>query len=69
MKTNSRFWIPKIEGNIQRGRHVNQQLNARGYTVMRFWEHELNEHLNTCVNQVMLYIEAAKVAEIPQADD
>ncbi|MFJ7360261.1 DUF559 domain-containing protein [Pedobacter suwonensis] len=54
---------------MQRGRHVNQQLNARGYTVMRFWEHELNEHLNTCVNQVMLYIEAAKVAEIPQADD
>jgi len=69
IKTNSRFWIPKIERNIQRDRNVNQQLNARGYTVMRFWEHEVNEHLTACVNQVMLYIEAAKVAAIPQADD
>ncbi|WP_412468525.1 very short patch repair endonuclease [Pedobacter sp. KLB.chiD] len=36
IKTNAGFWIPKIERNMQRDRHVNQQLKAKGYTVMRF---------------------------------
>jgi DNA mismatch endonuclease (patch repair protein) len=69
IKTNSGFWIPKIERNIQRDKYVNQHLSTKGYTVMRFWEHEVNEHLTACVNQVLLYIEAAKAATIPQFDD
>jgi DNA mismatch endonuclease (patch repair protein) len=68
LKTNPNFWIPKIERNMQRDRHVNEQLNANGYTVMRFWEHEVEESLATCVNQVLLYIEAAKTATIPRFD-
>ena len=36
---------------------------------MRFWEHEVKESLTACVNQVLLYIEAAKAAIIPQFDD
>ena len=69
LKTNSGFWIPKIERNMQRDKHISQQLHAQGYTVMRFWEHEVQESLTACVNQVLLYIEAAKAAIIPQFDD
>ncbi|WP_293783515.1 very short patch repair endonuclease [uncultured Pedobacter sp.] len=69
IKTNSGFWIPKIERNMQRDRYVNQQLEAKGYTVMRFWEHDVNEHLTACINQVFLYIEAAKASTIPQLDN
>jgi DNA mismatch endonuclease (patch repair protein) len=68
LKTNSKFWIPKIERNMQRDRHINEQLNAKGYTVMRFWEHDVKENLGNCVNQVLLYIEAARSAVIPRFD-
>ena len=64
-KTNTSFWIPKIERNMQRDRFVNKQLTEMGYTVMRFWEHQVKENLDACVNQVLLYIEAAKVLKIP----
>jgi DNA mismatch endonuclease (patch repair protein) len=64
-KTNQGFWIPKIERNMQRDREVNDQLNLMGYTVMRFWENEIKDNLQACVNQVMLYVEAARRIKIP----
>lgn len=64
-KSNLGFWIPKIERNMQRDQFANQSLQQMGYTVMRFWEHEVKENLSACVNQVLLYIEAAKVQRIP----
>ena len=67
-KTNTSFWIPKIERNMQRDIFVNEQLAEMGYTVMRFWEHEVKENLHTCVNQVMLYVEAARNVKIPLRD-
>jgi DNA mismatch endonuclease (patch repair protein) len=67
-KTNTGFWIPKIERNMQRDRFVNEQLTAMGYNVMRFWEHQIKENLQACVNQVLLYIEAARMLEIPMKD-
>lgn len=65
LKSNQAFWIPKIERNMQRDRVNNQSLQDAGYTVMRFWEHEIKQNLDVCVNQIMLYIEAAKVRDIP----
>ena len=67
-KSNQSFWIPKIERNMQRDRFVNQQLTEMGYTVMRFWEHEIRDNLKACVNQLMLYLEAAKVGTVPERD-
>ena len=67
-KTNQQFWYPKIERNIQRDKFVNSSLQALGYVVMRFWEHEVKDNLTKCVNQVKLYIEAAKLGRIPERD-
>jgi DNA mismatch endonuclease (patch repair protein) len=68
LKTNAKFWIPKIERNMQKDRIANTQLNQLGYNVMRFWEHEIKISLNKCVNQVKLYIEAAKNKHIPNLE-
>ncbi|PWS29552.1 very short patch repair endonuclease [Pedobacter yonginense] len=65
LKKNTDFWIPKIERNIQRDQYVNQSLSLMGYTVMRFWEHEIKDNLSACVNQVLLYLEAAKMGKVP----
>ncbi len=64
-KTNQTYWINKIERNMQKDKWVNENLEERGYTVMRFWEHELRRNLNACVNQVVLYVEAVKVEYVP----
>lgn len=67
-KTNQHFWIPKIERNMQRDQFANQQLTEMGYTVMRFWEHQIRKNLQACINQVMLYLEAARLGRIPVKD-
>jgi DNA mismatch endonuclease (patch repair protein) len=56
IKSNRGFWVPKIERNMQRDREVNRQLNTMGYTVFRFWEKEIKKELNTCINDVLVYI-------------
>lgn len=58
LKTNRKFWIPKIERNIQRDREVNQQLADLGYTVFRFWSKEIKGDLDRCLNDVLIYIES-----------
>ncbi|RZK64445.1 MAG: DUF559 domain-containing protein, partial [Pedobacter sp.] len=67
-KSNLGFWVPKIERNMQRDRFVNRSLTDSGYTVMRFWEHEVKGSLDVCINQILLYIEAAKDHVIPVKD-
>ena len=63
--SNAQFWIPKIERNMQRDSDNNKMLEGVGYTVMRFWDHDVLKDLKKCVNQILLYIEAAKYSEIP----
>lgn len=68
-KKNVDFWIPKIERNMQRDQEINELLIAKGYTVMRFWEHQIMEKLALCVNQIALFIEAARIGVLPNLDD
>lgn len=56
IKSNRRFWIPKIERNMQRDRQVNQELFEMGYTVFRFWSKEIQNDLDTCINDVLMFI-------------
>jgi DNA mismatch endonuclease (patch repair protein) len=39
-KTNTAYWLPKIERNVARDRKVDQLLVDSGWTVVRAWEHE-----------------------------
>lgn len=42
-KSNSDYWIRKIGGNIKRDAEISIGLKCRGWTVLRFWEHELKK--------------------------
>jgi DNA mismatch endonuclease (patch repair protein) len=66
IKSNAKFWIPKIERNMQRDRINQKSLEEAGYTVMRFWDHDIKTDLKRCLNQVFLYIESAKDRPIPE---
>ncbi len=56
IKTNKKFWVPKIERNMQRDREVNRQLADMDFTVFRFWDHEIKNNLDKCINDVLMYI-------------
>ncbi len=38
-KSNTSWWLEKIEANRRRDRHSNARLEAAGWRVLRIWEH------------------------------
>ncbi|MFD7580350.1 very short patch repair endonuclease [Kitasatospora sp. NPDC059817] len=40
-KANAQWWRQKLDRNMERDRETNEQLASAGWTVLRFWEHEL----------------------------
>ena len=50
--TNTEFWNNKIEKNVKRDRKNNSNLRNMGWTVIRFWEHELKNNMGDCINNI-----------------
>lgn len=57
LKSNRSYWISKIEGNISRDKLVTKKLKDEGWTVLRFWEHELRKNLDFCANRILKVLE------------
>ena len=39
--TNSEYWLAKVQRNIERDQQNTRQLQAMGWTVLRFWESQI----------------------------
>lgn len=48
-KTNRKFWIEKLEKNIEQDKTVNMKLKENGWTVLRFWESNIRKNTDKCV--------------------
>ena len=57
IKSNREFWIPKIEHNMQRDQEVNEALQQKGYQIFRFWQKDIIENLNSCLEEVIKHLE------------
>ncbi|PZP52089.1 MAG: very short patch repair endonuclease [Pseudopedobacter saltans] len=57
LKTRKEFWIDKIETNIKRDQLANENLQKLGYTVFRFWSHDIAKNLGACLYQIQQYIQ------------
>jgi DNA mismatch endonuclease (patch repair protein) len=53
IKANRDYWINKIERNIQRDERCTLLLKGMGYTVLRFWEHDIKKSLPTCLSLIL----------------
>jgi len=53
IKSNKEFWIPKIECNMERDRIVNGQLEALGFSVIRFWGREILTDVSGCADIIV----------------
>jgi DNA mismatch endonuclease (patch repair protein) len=52
IKTNSDYWIPKIERNMARDIENEKNLTSMGWIVIRFWGKEIKNNLMDCVNEI-----------------
>lgn len=52
-RTHSPWWREKINETVARDLRQSRLLRQRGWTVLRFWEHELNSNMNRCVRRLL----------------
>lgn len=55
-KTNKKYWIPKIEKNIARDLKVNAELKNQNWTVLRFWQKDIEKNLEECIKKIQEFM-------------
>ena len=51
-ETRKEFWMKKIQSNIDRDKKINKQLKDDGWTVLRFWEHDVRKKPYVIVQKI-----------------
>jgi DNA mismatch endonuclease (patch repair protein) len=55
-KTNEQYWIPKIKRNIERDILVNEILKTQDWTVLRFWQKDIEKNLEKCIKKIQQFL-------------
>lgn len=56
-ETNRDYWEKKISRNIRRDQEVNEALEAKGWKVVRIWEHEVRKNCNHAIMKILNSLE------------
>jgi DNA mismatch endonuclease (patch repair protein) len=57
IKTRQKFWISKIERNIERDKEVTNYLQQEGWIVIRFWGKQIKKDVSGCADIVQQALE------------
>lgn len=60
-KINSDFWEQKIKRNTERDAEVTRHYVEEGWTILRFWEHEVKDNINEVVDNIIYHINQKNV--------
>ncbi|HBR21063.1 MAG TPA: very short patch repair endonuclease [Nitrospiraceae bacterium] len=52
-ETRTEFWMKKINSNVKRDRKVNKILTNEGWTVLRFWEHDIKQEPERIISELL----------------
>ena len=52
-KLEKKFWRDKIEGNMRRDKKVSRRLRREGWSVQRFWEHDIEKRHEFCKRKIL----------------
>ena len=52
-ESNREFWRKKLEGNYERDRRVTNELEGKGWTVLRLWSHDFVRRPEDAVETVL----------------
>jgi len=48
-----KFWRDKIERNMRRDLSVSRRLRREGWSVLRFWEHDIEKNPKKCMRRIV----------------
>ena len=51
-KPSKKFWRDKIENNMRRDQRYARKLRRDGWSVLRFWEHDIEKNTEKCVRRI-----------------
>lgn len=51
-KPAKKFWRDKIKGNMKRDRRISRRLRSDGWSVLRFWEHDIEKRRDVCCKKI-----------------
>ncbi|MBP5091550.1 MAG: DNA mismatch endonuclease Vsr [Bacilli bacterium] len=57
------YWIPKIKRNMERDVEVNEELKREGYTVLRYWDFEIEKELPRVKREILEAIDELEAVE------
>lgn len=60
-KSRKSYWTPKIQRNIERDKRVNELLRAKGWKVIRIWEHEVTRNPQKPLKRVLAVLDKAGI--------
>ena len=60
IKHNTDYWNEKIKRNMERDLEHTIMLRDNGWTVLRFWESDIKNNLDMCVELVLFHINLQK---------
>lgn len=55
-KNNREFWKQKLERNCERDAENTKWLEANGWSVLRFWEHDVEASPKDCIHRIALML-------------
>ncbi|MCL6633110.1 MAG: very short patch repair endonuclease [Alicyclobacillus herbarius] len=58
--SNQKYWINKIQRNIERDEKVNEYYTSIGWEVIRIWEHDLRTDFNGTIDSIIDIINSVK---------
>lgn len=59
IKANRKYWIKKIERNMERDLENTTFLKSNGWIVLRFWEHQIKNDLLGCIKKITVELRKA----------
>lgn len=60
-KTNATFWSEKLEANVSRDVRVTAELRVLGWTVLRIWQHQIQEDLDSALDLVRRHLHKQRI--------
>lgn len=51
-KLSKKFWRDKIETNMKRDQRITRKLRREGWSVLRFWEHDIEKDPEKCIRRI-----------------
>lgn len=65
LETYSDYWQKKIRGNITRDKKVNDYYASLNWTVLRFWQSDIEKDLTACIIKTIETINEIKLSSRP----